>query len=151
MNEARKAGLPIVGEKFLDEWVVPKHNPDGYWEVEPKTVMKHLEKGTWDNHIVKLWGVFVEAADISRIVVLERRDKKKQLNSIAKVMWDELQLNNLRHVETSPEEFMDVSIMYMNNTVSNIPDDIKMHVYSEDINEELENILTFMKGGLSWV
>lgn len=150
MNEARKAGLPIIGHKFLPEWTVPKHNPEGYYDLDPFEFVDLYYSGQLNKRVVKAWGPLlakVNPNDISCVVLLERKDKQAQLASIKKVMADEIktikgsQFSHLTAQEILEEHYNAVKLIQSNNI---------LRVYTEDLNIEITNILRFLERGLSW-
>jgi len=150
MNEAKKAGLPIIGHKFLPEWTVPKHNPEGYYDLDPLEFIDLYYSGQLNKRIVKAWGPLltkVNPNDISCVVLLERKNKQDQLTSIKKVMVDEIktikgsQFSNLTAEEILKEHYNSVNLIQSNNI---------LRVYTEDLNKEITNILRFLERGLSW-
>lgn len=149
MNEARKAGLPIIGHKFLPEWTVPKHNPEGYYDLDPFEFVDLYYSGQLNKRVVKAWGPLlakVNPNDISCVVLLERKDKQAQLTSIKKVMIDEIktpkgsQFSHLTAEEILEEHHSAISLVRSNNVLK---------VYTEDLHKEIGNILNFLERGLT--
>lgn len=144
MQQAIKAGLPVKGVKF-PTFTVPKHNPDGYWECPTKNT------SALDGFIVKLWTVDLEKMDhkqVSRIVVLERKDKLAQVYSMYKVFKDECKM-----WPEFAKKFIPTDVLYHHNNILNLwlsQKDEKeiMRVHTEDLNKSIEDIIRFMKEGL---
>lgn len=137
MNAARTAGLQITGEQFPPK-TIPQHNPNGYWELtKPCKDM--------DNTIVKLWYPtlrYMSHSLISRILVLERRDRLAQLISTHKVYRDERLCYAVEpQLNLGYEE--DLRHWLCGRDPSTV-----LHIYTEDINQEHDNIIQFLSGGL---
>lgn len=142
MQQAKEQGLPVYGDKFITGVTIPKHNPLGYYET---TNLTSLPK----HGVIKLWGNQLNTVgfeNISSLLLLERKDKFAQLESINKVLKDELKLNP--YIQTSAEEIFYSSIEYLAKWSKEISCTNNKHVYTEDLNAELDSILSFMKGGL---
>ena len=141
MQQAKKNNMPVYGTKFIQNLTVEEHNPEGYYEcLDPFAVP--------DGHIVKLWGHHINKLGvdkISRLVILERQNKKEQMQSIEKVLKDEMVFHP--SVSLTPEDAFVNCVFDMTEWASKISPSRCMHVYTEDLNKEISNILTFMKGG----
>lgn len=151
MNEARKAGLPIHGERFLSgSYVsVPEHNIEGYWETDPNKLKSFLNN---PSGIIKLWNPILKEIDqslISGLVLLERKDKQAQLQSMKKVFRAEMKIpiNKLlaEVLNISPES---IFLSYMHSIDSWVkardPKTV-LQVYTEDLTERTQEIITFFK------
>ena len=144
MQQAMKARLPAKGTQF-PIYTVPKHNPDGYWE------MINLTVNEMDNHIVKLWTpdlVKIDHARISHVVVLERKDKLAQVHSMYKVFKDEC-----KQWPELAKHFTPTDVLYHHNNILNLwlsqrDQQTIMRVHTEDLNESIESIIRFMERGL---
>jgi hypothetical protein len=149
MNEARKAGLPIAGHKFLPEWTVPKHNPEGYWDLDPFEFIDMYYSGQLNNKVVKAWGPLlaqISPGAVFGIVLLERKDKKAQLASINKVMQDEKHTEKGKEfshytAEQILEEHINAINMVKINTV--------LKVYTEDLNTKIDKVIKFLERGFT--
>lgn len=141
MTKAIEYGLPVSGIKFPAGLVVPEHNPDGYWEtIYPNTVP--------DKHVVKLWGHALNKIDdsmISRVVLLERYDKKKQYKSLIKVFKDEKKL--FPDLKIKPRDLFQISLSHIRNWLDKTTVPI-YHVYTEELTKNLDNTISYMRGGL---
>ena len=138
MGQLFKAGLPIQGYKFLPQYLVPEHNPDGYWELDPKEPIP--TKG-----IVKLWNIWDKPA-VNKVVLLKREDTKAQLASITKVLKDEAKLPNLSFLEKHNAK--DILSYYVRSTDRWLEtrDPTKtMLVYTETLNNKIDEIIQFFK------
>jgi hypothetical protein len=145
MTQAKHNGIPIHGVKFINNVTVEHHNPDGYWET-------FQYNSNIDNCLVKLWyPVFTEVnpKNISRILVLERKNKDNQFSSMLKVFKDECILNNDFRNLSVTKKWLDNYISVTENWLSTIDDKKIKKVYTEDLNKNLEEILCFIKGGLT--
>ena len=134
MSYLHEAGLIVNGHKFLPDLVVPEHNPNGYWELDPSEDIP-------TTGISKLWRLW-EYKNINKVVLLERQDVDAQLRSIKKVLDSELLLpkfKNLRNVYT-PEKILSTYIIKTNNWLKKRDMSKTMLVYTENINKELNNI-----------
>ena len=146
MAAAHKAGLPIHGERFISGVTVEKHNPDGYWE----TVQL---PDTLDNCVVKLWSPVlctVPQSKVGSVVVLERKNKLQQLQSIYKVFKDECKLNSLFLSFPDPSEVMTYVIELTEEWLSKQQQSKIMRIYTEDINDNLSDVLQFLQKGIPW-
>jgi len=144
MQRAILSGLPITGKKFIDGYTVKKHNPDGYWDTDLETIQNNNINKT----VIKLWYNSLKYIDhdlISCIVVLERKNKLAQLASMYKVYRDEYKMTN-----------MDVNIsdiFYDHHTklqqwLNQRNQQTILKVYTEDLNQEYPNIISFLERGL---
>lgn len=153
MQQAKRAGLPVAGQKFVKGWTVPKHNPLGYWELDPN---KTMDLKALHNKVVKLWNPTLQNFPvhlITRLIVLERKDKAKQKKSIAKVIKDEVKLKHAGQSlnTTDPDLILNQSIKGISRWLMKIEPTRIKHVYTEQLDTELSTIILFMKGGLPWV
>ena len=146
MQSAKKAGLPIIGEAF-NNIVVPKHNPDGYWETNT------LNPKELNNHIVKLWYpnlITINTNRISRIVVLERKDKLAQMYSIYKVFKDECERHPIFLDLINPVDIFYEHATYLNEWLNKQNQNKIMRVSTEDLTDSIPDILSFLERGLKW-
>lgn len=154
MQKAKEAGLPIYGNKFLDGITIPEFNPDGYWDIHPNEIVEAWFDGRLNNKIVKLWNPILKVVDqskISRVLILERQDKLAQLTSIEKVYEAESKLpDNKQFIDVlNPYSILTDHILTTNEWVRKRNKNTIMRVYTEDINENLDDILVFLERGLS--
>jgi len=152
MQKAREVGLPISGEMFIDGVTINKHNPNGYWDINPFHFPTLLQSNKLDNTIVKVWPTVLQFIDVSKIkciVVLERKNKQKQISSIFKVLNDELTLpiNQIFYDQKTPIELIEESNNILNYYLK--PDINFIKVYTEDLDSSIKNILDFLERGLS--
>jgi hypothetical protein len=146
MKKAKDAGLPIIGKPF-DEMLVPKHNPNGYWETtstKPKVL---------NNHVVKLWSPdlsLIPPFKISNILVLERKDKLAQMHSTYKVFKDECKLNPTFAKLYNPANIIQEHSAFLERWLKQINQNNIMRVYTEDLDDSIEQILSFLERGLTW-
>ena len=146
MQSAKKAGLPISGEAF-NKTLVPKHNPEGYWETittDPKQL---------NNHVVKLWYpdlIQINTNRISRIVVLERKDKLAQMYSMYKVFKDECELHPVFATLINPVDIFYEHATYLNEWLNKQNQNKIMRVYTEDLTDSISDVLSFLERGLKW-
>jgi len=152
MQSLVNAGLPVMGHKFIQDLLIPEHNPLGYYEIDPRE--DFIDNG---NFIVKLWSHQLSCVDFSKvfkIVVLERRDKESQKQSMLKVLKDELSLPMYLNLSNS-DSFSDNNI---SNTIDSLVDKYTssvnellcshkdvLRVYTEDLNKDINKIIDFIK------
>lgn len=149
MQQALLSGLPILGEKFIDGYTISEFNNNGYYDLHPEK----LNEYDYNNKIIKSWYPFLslfDSNDFSNILVLERKDKEKQQESILKVYKEEVKLQKLSGVlsKINPYNFIPVYEEGLNDWLKNKNKDKILRVYTEDIDSNLKNILTFLRRGL---
>lgn len=148
MNEARKAGLPIMGKKHLKGLTIKKHNPSGYWELDPYIIPQLAATNSFDGYIIKMWSQGLKLLDpnsIGAAVIIERKDKQAQLNSMYKVWKDEIKtkvgsLFSDLSVETIYNNHLEALNNYKFNSI--------LHVYTEDLTSRTKEILNYLERGL---
>jgi hypothetical protein len=146
MKKAKDAGLPIIGKPF-DKTLVPEHNPNGYFETtstKPKVL---------NNHVVKLWSpdlALIPQFLISKIVILERKDKLAQMHSTYKVFKDECKLTPDLAKMYNPSTIIQEHDAYLKQWSKQFNQNNIMRVYTEDLNDSIESILSFLERGLTW-
>lgn len=140
MGKLHEAGLQVNGHKFLPDLLVPKHNPQGYWELDPDEPMP-------TTGISKLWGIW-HNTNVNKVVVLERADTKAQLKSMDKVLKDELLLPkcaSLWKPEWTSKAVLSMYITAMNEWLTTRDLEKTMIVYTENLNNEIDNIIKFLQ------
>lgn len=140
MGKLHEAGLKVNGHKFLPDLLVPQHNPQGYWELDPDEPMP-------TTGISKLWGIW-HNTDVNKVVVLERADTKAQLKSMDKVLKDELLLPkcaSLWKPEWTSKAVLSMYIIAMNEWLTTRDLEKTMIVYTENLNNEIDNIIKFLQ------
>ncbi len=146
MNFLRKNGLPIAGKKFL--YFTPKEeNPDGFWEVDPLVVEKGCADHIWKGMCVKVWPAVLlktPVYNIDRLVILERKDKNRQLESVNRIFKKEQELVKFESPFNPPTDIIDWSRWCLTKALQEANYPI-LHVYTEDINNNLDKILSFME------
>lgn len=151
MQKAIERGLPIVGEKFIEGLTVEKHNPLGYWDINPFKLHSLLENNKLNNSICKLWFdslQFINKDYINRVVVVERKNKKQQFESMAKVLHDELEqpLCRMFYGNQTIEELYNYTT---DGLIKWLKDKKQVFwVYTEDLNEKIDDVLNFLERGL---
>ena len=154
MRMAKESGLPVVGDKFPEGWCVPEHNPEGYWEFPPDKLNKMEAEDTkeWEGKIVKLWFpslLKVGMTGVDKILLLRRRELSHQVKSIEKCMVDEFKLPNIINQDIEGLTATDILRLHYNGlerwlyTVEKYPE--ILDVYTEDIDNQLDNILSFLE------
>jgi hypothetical protein len=155
MQKAKEKGLPIIGEKFITGLTVEKHNPNGYWDIDPFKLTNLLSNSKLNNSICKLWFnclQYINKDYINHIVVIERQNKVKQFESMYKVLQDELTLPLCRTFYNNET----VEEIYTNTTnglidwLNQINKDKIFWVYTEELNEKIDDVLNFLERGLKW-
>lgn len=140
MGKLKEAGLQVNGHKFLPELLVPQHNPNGYWELDPDEPMP-------TTGISKLWGIW-HNTDVDKVVVLERADTAAQLRSMDKVLKDELLLPRCKEQwqdHWTSKAVLSQYIIAMNKWLSTRDLEKTMLVYTENLHNEIDNIINFLQ------
>jgi len=155
MQKVKEAGLPINGEMFLDGLTINKHNPNGYWEINPFELPFLLKNNKLNNSICKIWPSvleYIEHPKINNIVVLKRKNKQKQLESMAKVLKDELTLpiNKLFYSNETVEFLLEDSSNKLTKWLETKNNSSILEVYTEDLDIKINNILLFLGKDLKW-
>jgi hypothetical protein len=153
MQKAKEAGLPINGEMFLDGLTINKHNPNGYWDINPFSFSFLLESNKLNNSVCKIWPSVLEYLDhgrINNVVVLKRKNKQQQLESMAKVLKDELTLpiNKLFYSSETVEFLLEDSSNKLTKWLENKNNNSVLEVYTEDLNIRINDIISFLGRGL---
>jgi hypothetical protein len=147
MCRARDAGMPVSGDRFPAS-TVPKHNPDGYWETDPRDIH------ALDNTVAKLWGQSIASvgnARISRLLVLERENKDEQIESMRRVLKDELMLaENAEYagIAVDSSDILSEFVRNMDKWLSGIEHQKILRVQTRDLSSRIGEVLRFLKGGL---
>ena len=153
MLTAKKAGLPVIGDKFPEGWCIPKHNPDGYWEFPPETLNNIEDTSEWEGKIIKLWYptlLKLGMKNVDKVLILRRRELSNQVKSIDKVLKDEVNLPNVINHNLGHLTAKDILHLHYDGierwfmSVEDYPE--ILDVYTEDINEHLDKILKFLRG-----
>ena len=137
MRQAKVAGLPVVGDKYLYGALPVSGNPGGYYDLYPDEVWK-LHTG-----VAKVWPVSLEfiKKPIDRLVIIERTDREAQKSSIVKQAKRErgstTEVDSDRIIAFS-EERLDLFL-----ACERAPENI-LRVTTESLNDEISNILTFL-------
>ncbi len=134
MRQAKVAGLRIHGDKYLYGALPVAGNPGGYYDLYADEVHK-LDYG-----VAKVWPVSLPLIrqPIDRLVILERRDKDAQMASIVRQSKREKR-------EADPQAVLDFCQERLDDFLAceRAPKNI-MRVQTEDLNEEISNIITFL-------
>lgn len=139
MGKLKEAGLPIRGHQFKDELWVRKHNPQGYWDLDPREPIP-------TSGIVKLWGIW-KYPQVHRVVVLERKDTNAQLRSMEKVFKDELRLEAWKDMVPGmllPTEVLRQYSILTNAWLQTRNTDNTMTITTESLNDNIDRILSFL-------
>jgi|TARA_R100000084_G_C4639761_1_gene143105 hypothetical protein len=82
MQQCKAQGLPVQGDGFLDGFLPVEGNPNGYYDIWPWDVQK-LTSG-----VAKVWPTSLQylTVPVHRMIILERKDTTKQIESCVKQM-----------------------------------------------------------------
>lgn len=153
MQQIKKMGIPVVGKKF-PYWAVKEENENGYYEINPWTNLYGIHHDDWKGKAVKLWPPVLENTpvnNISKLIILERRDQDKQIKSIERVLPKELKKLGWELPENSPSalelinkstDIIEEYLRYYNSSFIN--------VYTEDLDDSLVLIENFLKEPRTW-
>lgn len=134
MRQAKVAGLNIHGTKYLHGTQPVTGNPGGYYDLLDEEVLA-AKSG-----VAKVWGrqmPFLRTIP-DKILVLERRDREAWLESITK----QIKREGLESRLTAPETLEKTGSM-LSAQLLDFPGEI-MRVYTEDLDNKLQDILTFI-------
>lgn len=153
MQKIKEKGFPICGEKFLSGITVEKHNPNGYWDLNPLQLSELISNNKLNNKFCKLWAnvlQFIPQENTNLVIVLERKNKNQQLSSMKKVLKDELKLplNKIFYTNETVEEIYTNTVNLLNNWLKNKDKNKILHVYTEDLNNSLSSIYNFIERGI---
>jgi len=148
MQQALVHGLPIFGKKFIEGHTVESFNPLGYWDIDFRDPFKLKDL---EGHVCKVWHPLLPLVPTNCTVLLERRDTVAQIESIRRIYHAELQLKANRPLldNVNPEV-----IFYYYQTAMKLwletqdPSNI-LKVYTEDLDGQIDNIIEFLKKGLT--
>ena len=149
MQQLDAMGLPVVGEKQIKGWTVEEENPLGYYELEPQDLLAGLEAGAYEDLILKIWPPALTAAHgLKKVVVLERRDRDAHLMSIRRTLDAEVLANGIS-IQFTPDEILDIHYSAIDRWLDSDPGVDHLHVFTEELDERLGEIVTFI-GDPSW-
>ena len=146
MKSLKDRGLPIVGKKFL-EYTAKDENPDGYWEPHPIETFKTISTDRWKNKIVKIWpSVLLKTPvyNINRLVVLERRDRERQYESVIRGKDKERKLIKYDCPFNPVTDIIDWSRWCLSRALEEANYPI-LRVYTEDLDNNINKIIQFME------
>ena len=135
MQRCKANGLKIHGQKFLNGLLPKAGNPKGYYDLLPDDVYL-LESG-----IAKVWPIALSYVQvpIDKLVILERKDKDKQLKSIRAQMKREPV-----DFYITAEELLELSNKYLTAWLNKNPNvDIRRY-YTEDLDKDIKSIVKFL-------
>ena len=80
MQQCKKAGLYVNGDKFMDGFLPEEGNPEGYYDLNPYDVT-NVSKG-----VAKVWPGSLQylQEQPSKMVILRRKDRHAQIQSCYK-------------------------------------------------------------------
>lgn len=140
MHCLKTKGYPVYGHKHLNGYTVRDHNPDGYYDLYPYEA--NPDNNYIANKIVKLWcPSYYFFKNIDKFILLERKDKDKQLESMRKVYSDEKKLPLFKDFDLDVEAMLDHYIKEKENILKSFN---VLHVYTEDLGKELKSIYSFI-------
>jgi hypothetical protein len=82
--------------------------------------------------------------NINRLLILERKDKERQLESVNRIYKKEKEIVNFTSPFNPPTDIIDWSRWCLTRALEEANYPI-LHVYTEDINDKLDEILSFME------
>jgi len=94
-------GVPVVGEKFHEDFPIVSGNPKGYYDLPFADQVDAANEGGFKNKYegkaVKLFGESLALADmnvVTHMIICRRRDAKRQDRSSLKLLKQELEVAN---------------------------------------------------------
>lgn len=132
MRQCKIAGLEVHGSKYLHGMLPPAGNPGGYYDLTPVEIMKAT------SGVAKVWPVqYKNLIDPpSKVLVVRRQDREAQLASIVKQAKREKHEIDAAHSIEMSEEIYRRCFDGLD-----IP---TLEVYTEELNDRLDDILTFL-------
>lgn len=132
MRQCKIAGLEVHGSKYLHGVLPPEGNPGGYYDLTPIEIMKAT------SGVAKVWPVQYQymIGPPAKVLVVRRLDREAQLDSIVKQAAREKHNLDAAHSIAMSED-----IYQRTFTELDVP---TMEVYTEELNDKLEDILTFL-------
>jgi len=133
MQQCVKMGLPVNGMAFVNEILTPQAgNPEGYYEMQGEPQHGQIQK-VWPVQLKE-----VNPKEIAALLVLDRRDKQALFASMRR----QAKRERLDYsAELAYEEISQTLKDYLKKTGVSY----KL-VYTENINDEIGNILTYLAG-----
>jgi hypothetical protein len=134
MRKLEEAGLPVHYDQDINDLLPCEGNSGGYYET-------HFSKlPDLKDVICKVWPLGVNGANIEKAVILER-SRDSQLVSIEQQMGRERALLETLGIDWSAEEMLSRSVEALTPLYS-IP---HIKVRTEDLDDEIDNIINFMR------
>lgn len=146
MQQAKAAGLPVMGEPHPPA-TVKQFNPNGYYELNIFKIHTQVTKGLLDGHVVKVWNTLLPYIEknINHMVLIERKDKAAQMRSARTVFAAEMELEICQNFDF---DFEDIWFKLQPNVAELKQRYNVMHVYTEDLNTQIGDIIRFLERGL---
>lgn len=153
MQKIKEKGLPVCGEKFLNGITVEKHNPNGYWDINPLQLADLISNNKLDSKFCKLWAnvlQFIPQENTNLVIVLERKNKEQQLSSMQKVLNDELELpiNKIFYNGETVKDIYENTVTLLNAWLQHKDKSKVLHIYTEELDNSLSSIYNFIERGL---
>ena len=146
MRELKKY-IPIVGRKF-PSWSIKEENPKGYYEIDRVIYSQGIPFHKWKNHGVKVWPhvlVKTKPEYISKIILLERFDTGKQVESTIRVKNKELEkIPWIKIPDESVPKLIEERKEMVEDYLSFNSDIPVLRIFTEDLNDNLEVIEEFV-------
>tara|TARA_R110002051_G_scaffold322149_1_gene411846 strand:+ start:1607 stop:2098 length:492 start_codon:yes stop_codon:yes gene_type:complete len=146
MKSLRDSGLPVIGRKFW-EFTAKDENPDGYWEPHPIETNKNIHTNKWKNKVIKIWpSVLLKTPvyNIDRMVVLERRNRQRQDESVIRVEEKEQRLIKFYNPFNPVTDLIDWSRWCLSRALEEANYPI-LRVYTEDLSGNINDVIKFME------
>lgn len=146
MRQAKMAGLPVMGEPHPPA-TVKEFNPEGYYDLDIFKIHRLVTKNLLDGHVVKVWNTLLPHVghNVNHMVLIERKDKAAQMRSARAVFAAEMELEICQGLEF---DFEDIWFNLQPN-VAELKDKYNvMHVYTEELNTQIGDIIRFLERGL---
>lgn len=146
MRQCVAAGLPVMGDPHPPA-TVKEFNPEGYYDLDIFKVHTLVTKNLLDKHVVKVWNTLLPYVgnNINHMVLIERKDKAAQMRSARAVFAAEMELEICQMFDLDFEDIWfklqpDIAELKQRYNV--------MHVYTEDLNSQIGDIVRFLERGL---
>jgi len=117
--------------------ILPKEgNPGGYYDVNPYSI-RNIKDG-----VAKIWPVSLGSVEvpISKLVILERKDREQQYKSIAKQMERE----PFNFADLTPEFITKAAEAWLNHWLQSQDNLIVRSYYTEDLDDSIDEIVSFL-------
>lgn len=136
MQQCKANGLKVHGDKFMNGILPKEGNPGGYYDVNPYSI-RNIKDG-----VAKIWPVSLGSVEvpISKLVILERKDREQQYKSIAKQMERE----PFNFADLTPEFITKAAEAWLNHWLQSQDNLIVRSYYTEDLDDSIDEIVSFL-------